>query len=119
MEGHQVHGLAGGVIEMQPAGHQLGFAHQGEAFFVERQAVEAGAELGGEGFEPIQRPLLLKGEGVALDRIGGIEDAGATAGRFLGMARMGGRIGAKEEAGVATDGGSAQGEAMLFALGHR
>ena len=83
MEGHQLHGLAGGVIEMQPGRHQLRLAHQGEALLVERQAVEARAELRGEGFKAIQRPLLLEGEGIALDRVRGIEDAGAAAGCFL------------------------------------
>ena len=51
--------------------------------------------------------------------MGGAEDAGAAAGRFLGPAGMGRRIGAQEEFRVAGGGGSPQGDAVQLPLGHR
>ena len=51
--------------------------------------------------------------------MGCAEDAGAAAGRFLGPAGMGRRIGAQEELWVAGCGGSPQGNAVQLPLGHR
>ena len=51
--------------------------------------------------------------------MGCAEDAGAAAGRFLGAAGMGRRIGAQEELRVAGGGGSSQGDAVELPFGHR
>ena len=84
-------------------------AATGTAFFDLSTAVAAqfekiGAEKTREAFELVEGVLLVKRGGVALEGMGCAEDAGAAAGRFLGPAGMGSRIGAQEELGIAAGG---------------
>ena len=68
--------------------------------------------LAGEALQLLQGTLLLEHLGIALDGIGGVVDPGAAAGRFLGLAFVGGRIGAEEKLGVAGGGCPPQGLAV-------
>jgi hypothetical protein len=70
-------------IQLQPPGHDLGLAHQGDCFAVERQAVKARTMLTDKGLQSIQRPFPIKDRGVALQGVGRIEDARATTAGFL------------------------------------
>src|SRR5262249_56391556 len=69
---------------------------EGDALLVRRQAVEARAELGSEGFQLVERAGFLEGGGVELDRGMRRVDAGAAAGRLLVLARMRRAVGAEE-----------------------
>ena len=93
--------------------------HQGDRITVEGQAIETRTVLAGEGLQPPELALGLEHHRVALDREGGVVDAGAATGRLLGLARVGGRIGAQEELRIPRGGGGHQGKAMAFPLGHR
>ena len=87
--------------------------------FIERQAVEAGAVLGCEGFEPLERTFLVEYRSVAFKRERGVENAGAAAGRFLRRARMRRAVGAEEELGRARGRRLADRQPVLLALGDR
>ena len=63
--------------------------------------------------------LLAEHLGIALERIGRVVDAGAAAAALLGVAQVGGRIGAQEKLRIAGGGGLAQGQAVQLAFGHR
>ena len=86
---------------------------------VERQAVETRPVLGGEGFEPVERALLLEHRRIGFEREGRVEDAGAAAGRFLGLDRVRGAVGAEEEFRRARGGGAADRQPVPLALRHR
>ena len=85
----------------QPVRHQHRRALEHDPSLIERQAVETRPVLRREGFEPVQRPLLLERGGIALEREGRVEDAGAAAIRFLPLDRMRRAVGAEEEFGRA------------------
>ncbi len=97
----------------------MGGAGQGDGALVERQAVETRPEFRRESFQPVERPFLLEGQRVALQRRRGAEDAGAAAGAFLVVPGMRGGIGAEEEFRIARGRGLAQRGAVVPALGHR
>jgi chromosome segregation ATPase len=63
----------------------------------------------------MQGSHFLEGPGIAFDGEGGVEDAGAAAGRFLGTDGMGRRVGAEEEPVRTRGRRPAQGEAMQTA----
>src|SRR4028119_457121 len=79
----------------------------------------SGPVVGGVAREPVVRPLLLEGRGVALQGEGGVEYAGAAAARFLALHGMRRAVGAEEEFGRAGRRRLAHRPAMLLALGHR
>ena len=99
--------------------HLDGATFQGHGFLVERQAIKARPVLAGEGLEPLERAFLLEHRQIAFQREGRIEDAGAAAGRFLGLARMRRAVGAEEVPGRARCRGAAQRQPMPLALGDR
>src|SRR6266567_6466225 len=78
-----------------------GTVHQRHALLVWSEAVEAGAVEGREGFEAVEGALLGEDSRIELERRGRGEDAGAAAIGFLVLDRMGRRVGAKEELGIA------------------
>src|ERR1700684_3090706 len=90
---------------------------QRDRAFVQRQAVETGAVLRSEGLKAIERVFFLEDGCIAFEREGGVEDAGAAAGGFLALDRMGGAVGTEEEFGRAGGGGAADGETVGLALG--
>src|SRR5258708_22670016 len=92
---------------------------QGDALFVGRQAVEAGAVQRGEGFELVERVLLHEDLGIDLHSHRRIEDAGAAAGAFLGIGGMRRGVGAEKERRIARGRGTPERETMLLALGNR
>ena len=94
MEGHQPAGLRRAIGQFQDrwqaGGLGIGVAPlQGDAAWVEPQAVEPRAVQAGERFQVLQGVLLVKHLGVALDGVGRVVDAGATAAALLGMAQVG------------------------------
>ena len=90
MKGHQAGGHPGGIVGVDPWRNGVRLPHQGDRVTVEGQAIETRTVLAGEGFQTLQLALGLKHHRVALDREGGVVNAGAAAGRLLGVARVGG-----------------------------
>ncbi len=86
---------------------------------VARQPVEIRAVNAGKGLEPVERPCLLEGLRVELDRRVRRIDAGMPAQRLLVRAGMRSAVGAEEEFRIATRRCAHQRLAVLLALQHR
>src|SRR5260370_20545539 len=67
----------------------------------------------------VERAVLLEHIGIEFEGRGRGEDPGAAAGGLLGRDRMRRAVGAEKEGGVTRGRGTAQGTAMLLALGDR
>lgn len=80
MEGDQV---------ADAVGHGDGGAFEGDGAGVERQAIKGRAEFTRKAFEFVERTFLLEGPCIAFEREGGVVDAGAAAGGFLGRDDVG------------------------------
>ena len=98
--------------------HEMVTPLQRDASSVGWKVVEGRPIQAGEGFEMLQSALLIKNLGVTLQGEGRIEDAGASAGTFLGCPFVRCSVGAEKEAWVTAGGRPAQGLTMTFALGH-
>ena len=85
---------------------------------VHRQSIEGGPIQAGETLQSIQSPLLIEHLRVALESMGRIEDAGTSAGTFLGCPFVRCRVGAEKEVWVTAGGRPAQGLTVTFALGY-
>ena len=94
--------------------HQLILPLERDAIRVGRQVVEGRTIQAREGLQPVQSILLIKHFGVALKRMGRIEDAGTTAGGFFAGSGMRGGISAEEEAWISACGRPPQSKAMLL-----
>ena len=99
--------------------HEMVTPLQRDATRVGWTVVEGRPIQAGEGFEMLQSALLIKYLGVTLQGEGRIEDAGASAGTFLGCPFVRCRVGAEKEAWVTAGGRPAQGLTVTFPLGHR
>ena len=78
-------------------GHFVGYALQGDGAVIERQTVEAWAEFRGEPLQLVERPFLVEGERVALQRRRRAEDAGTATSAFLVVPRVRRGIGPEKE----------------------
>ena len=82
MEGNQ-------TLSLQLRRHELRCTFQRDGVLIERQLVEARAVFTGKSLEMLQRALFFKHRQLALQRIGRITDASASAAAFLARARVG------------------------------
>ena len=82
MKGHQ-------TLSLQLRRHQLRRALKRDGALIEGEFVEARAVFTGEGLEMLQRALFFEHRQIALQRIGRVVDASASAAAFLAGARMG------------------------------
>src|SRR5437879_187982 len=89
---------------------------EGDGAFVQRKAIEARPALRCDRLQPVERAFVLEHARVALQGMGRVEDAGAAAGRLLGIARVRRAVGAEEEPGRAGGRGGAHGEPVLLPL---
>ena len=90
---------------------------QRDRTLVERQAVETGAVLGGEGFEAVESAFFIEERRIAFEREGRVEDAGAAAGGFLRVPRVRRAVGAEENVRRARDCRPPDRDAVLLPLG--
>src|SRR5258707_4833506 len=72
-------------------------AFERDRLLIHGKVVEQGAIDGGEGLELVERAFLVEHARIALERISGVENAGAAAGAFLRMARVRRAVGAEED----------------------
>src|SRR6476659_551908 len=75
--------------------------------------------FGSEGFQPVERPLLLEHGRIGFEREGGVENAGTAASRLLLFQCVRRTVGAEEEFGRSRYCSAAHGEAMRLAFGDR
>src|SRR6202011_4022938 len=94
-------------------------APQRHAGFIDREPIELRPIEGREGFQLIERGLLLEDLSVDLEGAGAGEYAGAAARRFLGRRGMRRTVGAEKKSAVARRCGAPQRAPMVLALGDR
>src|SRR6266705_206240 len=101
------------------AGHGPGFLAQSDRAAVAWQAVEIRPVKAGKGLDLVERPRLLEGLRIELDRRVRRIDARVAAQRLLVGAGMRRAVGAEEEFRIAAGRRAHERLAMLFALQHR